>query len=135
LKRLEAFPHEDFRNRGRWKDYEEAIEDMMEKRPRPAAPRGISFRPNDKAYGRLAARRIIADRLSKDVSLEPRTLDPKVIEAAEGLLGIRLAPPPPDGQCSGQALRHAVAPLSVQATNSLDSKFLLIIRIYGRLLP
>jgi hypothetical protein len=34
--------------------------------------------------------RIISNRLSKSVSLEPRTLDPKVIEAAESLLGIRL---------------------------------------------
>jgi ribosomal protein L13 len=47
---------------------------------------------NDKPYGRLAAFRIIADRLSKDVSLEPRVLDPKVVEAAEQLLGIRLSP-------------------------------------------
>jgi len=45
---------------------------------------------NDKSYGRLAALRIIADRLSKDVSLEPRPLDPKVVDAAEGLLGVRL---------------------------------------------
>jgi len=45
---------------------------------------------NDKPYGRLAALRIIADRLSSNVSLEPRPLDPKVAEAAERLLGIRL---------------------------------------------
>ena len=45
---------------------------------------------NDKPYGRLAALRIVADRLSKNVSLEPRTLDPKVIDAAEGLLGVRV---------------------------------------------
>jgi hypothetical protein len=53
---------------------------------------------NDKSFGRLAALRVIADRLSKNVSLEPRSLDPKVIEAAERLLGIRLAPPQADGR-------------------------------------
>ena len=42
---------------------------------------------NDKPYGRLAALRIMADRLSKGVSLDPRPLDPKVLEAAEKLLG------------------------------------------------
>ena len=43
---------------------------------------------NDKPFARLAALRIIADRLSKGVSLAPRPLDPKVFEAAEKLLGI-----------------------------------------------
>jgi hypothetical protein len=47
---------------------------------------------NNKPFGRLAAFRIIADRLAKDVALEPRTLDPRVAEAAEQLLGIRLPP-------------------------------------------
>ena len=46
---------------------------------------------NDKPYGRLAALRIMVDRLSKNVSLDPRPLDPKVLEAAERLLGV-LAP-------------------------------------------
>ena len=85
--------YEDFRNRGRWTDYEEAIEDMMEKTSTRRAPWHL-VPANDKSYGRLAALRVIADRLSKNVSLEPRPLDPKVIEAAERLLGIRLAPPP-----------------------------------------
>jgi AMP-polyphosphate phosphotransferase len=89
--------YEDFRNRGRWTDYEEAIEDMMEKTSTRRAPWHL-VPANDKSYGRLAALRVIADRLSKNVSLEPRPLDPKVIEAAERLLGTRLAPPPEDGR-------------------------------------
>jgi polyphosphate kinase 2 (PPK2 family) len=84
--------YEDFRNRGRWKDYEAAIEDMMEKTSTRRAPWHL-IPANDKPYGRLAALRIIADRLSKNVSLEPRPLDPKVVDAAEGLLGIRLPRP------------------------------------------
>ena len=81
--------YEDFRNRGRWKDYETAIEDMMEKTSNRRDPWHL-IPANDKPYGRLAALRIISDRLSKDVSLEPRPLDPKIIDAAEGLLGVRV---------------------------------------------
>jgi polyphosphate kinase 2 (PPK2 family) len=88
--------YEDFRNRERWSDYETAIEDMMQKTSTHRAPWHL-IPANDKAYGRLAALRIIADRLSKNVSLEPRPLDPSVLEAAERLLGIRLPPAPASG--------------------------------------
>ena len=83
--------YEDFRNHGRWKDYEAAIEDMVEMTSTKRAPWHL-VPANNKPFGRLAAFRIIADRLSKDVALEPRALDPKVAEAAEQLLGIRLPP-------------------------------------------
>jgi AMP-polyphosphate phosphotransferase len=83
--------YEDFRNRDRWKDYEAAIEDMLEKTSTKRAPWYL-VPANNKPFGRLAAFRIIADRLAKDVALEPRTLDPRVAEAAEQLLGIRLPP-------------------------------------------
>ncbi len=82
--------YEDFRNRGRWRDYETAIEDMMEKTSVRRAPWHL-IPANDKPYGRLAALRIMVDRLSKGVSLDPRPLDPKVLEAAEMLLG-KVAP-------------------------------------------
>ena len=45
---------------------------------------------NNKPFSRLAAFRIIADRLSKNVALEPPALDPKVAEAAKQFLGIRV---------------------------------------------
>ena len=83
--------YEDFRNRGHWKDYETAIEDMVETTSTKRAPWHL-VPANNKPFGRLAAFRIIADRLSKGVGLEPRPLDPKVAEAAEQLLGIRLPP-------------------------------------------
>jgi polyphosphate kinase 2 (PPK2 family) len=83
--------YEDFRNCARWKDYEAAIEDMMQRTSVRHVPWHL-IPANDKPYGRLAALRVIADRLSKNVTLEPRALDPKVIEAAESLLGIRLPP-------------------------------------------
>src|SRR5580658_7776807 len=69
--------YEDFRNRGRWKDYELAIEDMMEK----TSPRDVPWHlvpANNKPFGRLAAFRIIVDRLSKGVTLAERPLDPRV---------------------------------------------------------
>jgi polyphosphate kinase 2 (PPK2 family) len=81
--------YEDFRNRGRWREYQDAIEDMVEKTSSRHAPWHL-IPANNKPFGRLAALRIIADRLSKGVSLEPRPLDPAVAEAAAELLGIRL---------------------------------------------
>jgi polyphosphate kinase 2 (PPK2 family) len=81
--------YEDFRNHARWNDYEHAIEDMMRKTSTHRAPWHL-IPANDKPYGRIAALRIVADRLAKDVSLEPKPLDPKLAEAAERILGIRL---------------------------------------------
>ena len=98
--------YEDFRNRGRWKEYETAIEDMMEKTSTRRAPWHL-IPANDKPYGRLAALRVIAERLSKDVSLEPRPLDPKMIDAAESLLGLRLSPPLANGRRSAQSPTEA----------------------------
>jgi AMP-polyphosphate phosphotransferase len=81
--------YEDFRNHARWNEYETAIEDMMQK----TSTRRASWHlipANDKPYARLAALQVVADRLSKGVSLEPRPLDPQVVEAADRLLGIRV---------------------------------------------
>src|SRR5208283_5215937 len=93
--------YEDFRNRGRWKDYETAIEDMMQKTSTRRAPWHL-IPANDKPFGRLAALRIMADRLAKNVSLEPRPLDPKVMEAAERFLGILV---PANGSASKKGAR------------------------------
>jgi AMP-polyphosphate phosphotransferase len=84
--------YEDFRNRQRWKDYEAAIEDMVEQTSTRHAPWHV-LPANNKPFGRLAALRVIADRLSKGVSLEPRALDPAVAAAAEKLFGVRLPLP------------------------------------------
>jgi AMP-polyphosphate phosphotransferase len=83
--------YEDFRNHARWKDYEVAIEDMFET---TSSDRAFWYLvpANNKPFSRLAAFRIIADRLSKNVVLEPPALDPKVAEAARTLLGISVPP-------------------------------------------
>jgi AMP-polyphosphate phosphotransferase len=83
--------YDDFRNRLRWKDYESAIEDMVEKTSTRRVPWHL-VPANNKPFGRLASFRVIADRLSKGVTLEPRALDPAVADAAAGMLGIRLPP-------------------------------------------
>jgi polyphosphate kinase 2 (PPK2 family) len=81
--------YEDFRNRLRWQDYEKAIEDMVEKTSTKHVPWHL-VAANNKPFGRLAALRVIVDRLSKGVTLDPRPLDPVIADAAAQLLGIRL---------------------------------------------
>ena len=78
--------YEDFRNRGRWHEYEIAIEEMMERTSMRRA-RWHMIAANNKPFGRLAALRIITDRLSKGVALDPRPLAPGVAEAAQALFG------------------------------------------------
>jgi polyphosphate kinase 2 (PPK2 family) len=83
--------YEDFRNHGRWNDYEAAIEDMVETTSTERSPWHL-VPANNKPFGRIAVFRVIADRLSKGVALEPRALDPEVADAAKQLLGITLPP-------------------------------------------
>ncbi|SDR54802.1 Polyphosphate kinase 2, PPK2 family [Rhizobiales bacterium GAS113] len=79
--------YEDFRNRARWSDYETAIEDMMEETATKRAPWHLIL-ANNKPYGRIAAFRILADRLGKDVSLEPRPIDPDLLKEAKRALSL-----------------------------------------------
>jgi polyphosphate kinase 2 (PPK2 family) len=81
--------HEDFRNHALWQDCERAIEDMLETTSAKRASRHL-VPANNKRFARLAAFRIIADRLAKGVGLEPAALDPKITEAAEQLFGTKL---------------------------------------------
>jgi polyphosphate kinase 2 (PPK2 family) len=79
--------YEDFRNRARWSDYEMAIEDMMEETTTRRAPWYL-IPTNNKPYGRIAALRILVDRLGKEVSLEPRPIDPELLKEAQGALSL-----------------------------------------------
>ena len=81
--------YEDFRNRSHWAEYETAIEDMMAETSTRRAPWHL-IPANNKPYGRIAAFRILGDRLGEDVSLEPRPIDPDLIKAAKSVL--RLSP-------------------------------------------
>ncbi len=77
--------YEDFRNRNSWKEYTEAIEDMMEKTSTDGAPWYL-IPANHKSYARLAVFNILAERLGQGVDLSPKPLDPKLAEAAAELL-------------------------------------------------
>src|SRR5271165_427902 len=79
--------YEDFRNRARWRDYEAAIEDMMAETASKYAPWHL-VPANNKAFGRIAAFRILGDRLGKDVSLEPRPVDPELLKHARQALAL-----------------------------------------------
>jgi polyphosphate kinase 2 (PPK2 family) len=79
--------YEDFRNRARWSDYEMAIEDMMEETTTRRAPWYL-IPTNNKPYGRIAALRILVDRLGEEVSLEPRPIDPELLKEAQRALSL-----------------------------------------------
>jgi len=82
--------YEDFRNRARWADYETAIEDMMAETSTDLAPWHL-IPANNKPYGRVAAFRILVDRLGQDVSLEPRQIDPTLLSEAKRALSLSTA--------------------------------------------
>lgn len=79
--------YEDFRNRAHHADYVVAIEDMLEETTTRHAPWHL-IPANDKAFGRIAAFRIMADRLGKDVSLEPHPISPELIKEAKRILSL-----------------------------------------------
>jgi AMP-polyphosphate phosphotransferase len=79
--------YEDFRNRSRWADYELAVEDMMDKTSAKKAPWYL-VPSNDKPFSRLAVFTILIEVLGKGLSLNPRPLDPKIVEIAEQLFDL-----------------------------------------------
>jgi AMP-polyphosphate phosphotransferase len=82
--------YEDFRNRARWSEYETAIEDMMEETSTKAAPWYL-IPANNKPWARIAALRILVDRLGEDVRLEPRPIDPLILKEAKRTLHLSAA--------------------------------------------
>src|SRR6516225_7349504 len=82
--------YEDFRNRARRSDYVVAIEDMLEETSTKFAPWYL-IPANDKPFGRIAAFRVIADRLGKGVSLKPRPINPQLFKQARRILGVSAA--------------------------------------------
>src|SRR5262249_59257954 len=88
--------YEDFRNRTRRADYVVAIEDMLEETSTKFAPWYLIL-ANDKPFGRIAAFRILAERLGRGATLRPRPINPQLFQQAKRLLGdpaadISLAP-------------------------------------------
>ena len=80
--------YEDFRNRAKWDEYVEAIEQMMAETSRPTAPWYV-VPANDKKYARIAALKILVDQLGRGVALEPRPVDPAIAKEASRLFDVR----------------------------------------------
>lgn len=84
------FTAEDIRNREKWSDYENAIDDMFAKTSTEAAPWYV-VPANRKWYARITALRIIVEALSSGVDLTPPPLHEDLILAAEKQLGIKVS--------------------------------------------
>jgi polyphosphate kinase 2 (PPK2 family) len=77
---------DDFRNRARWSDYVEAIEDMFDRTNTTAAPWHV-VPSDDKPAARAEALRILAKQLSKGLDLSLPPLDRKIARTALKMLG------------------------------------------------
>lgn len=80
---------EDIRNREKWPQYQDAIEEMFEKTSTAKAP-WHAVPANQKWHARVETLDIIARRLGKSVSVEPPPIDPKIQIAALEQLGLPL---------------------------------------------
>ncbi|HET6618346.1 MAG TPA: polyphosphate kinase [Dongiaceae bacterium] len=78
--------YDDFRNRSRWSDYVEAIEDMFDKTDTKHAPWHI-VPSDDKPAARAEALGLLAGRLSKGLDLSLPPLDHEIARAALKMLG------------------------------------------------
>ena len=78
--------YDDFRNRSRWSDYVEAIEDMFDETNTKHAPWHV-VPSDDKPAARAEALGILAGRLSRGIDLSLPPLDRKIARAALKMLG------------------------------------------------
>jgi len=58
---------EDWRNRGKWEDYEQAVEDMLLKTSTHTAPWTV-VEANDKLYARIKVLRTVVDKLERELT-------------------------------------------------------------------
>jgi polyphosphate kinase 2 (PPK2 family) len=79
--------YEDFRNRKKWSAYEEAADEMFRETSTAWSP-WHPIAANSKKYARVAALKVIAQRLAAGVDLSPAELDQEVIREAQALLEI-----------------------------------------------
>jgi polyphosphate kinase 2 (PPK2 family) len=73
--------YEDFRNRGKWDEYSNAIDDMFAKTSTDFAPWTV-IAANNKKYARIAAMETVVDCLGKEVDFSPPPVEPEVLAAA-----------------------------------------------------
>jgi len=77
--------YEDFRNREKWDQYHEAIEEMVRRTSTDIAPWWV-IPANSKKYARLSALEVVRSVLSDGVDLSPRPVDQGILELAERML-------------------------------------------------
>ncbi|WP_142849685.1 polyphosphate kinase 2 family protein [Telmatospirillum sp. J64-1] len=80
---------EDIRNRGRWKEYEQATDEMFARTSTPAG-RWHAIPANQKWHARVRALEIATETLAQGVNLLPPPLDPSVQRAAAERLGLNI---------------------------------------------
>jgi polyphosphate kinase 2 (PPK2 family) len=76
--------YEDFRNRKKWDEYEEATNEMLERTSTKRAPWHL-IPANNKKWARIEILKTITETLSKGVDLKPAPIDEKVEEEAAAL--------------------------------------------------
>ena len=80
---------EDLRNRARWTDYVEAVDEMVARTSTPQAPWHLV--PADaKWYARVECLRIVVHALARGVDVSPPPPDPELVKAAAEMLGVEL---------------------------------------------
>jgi polyphosphate kinase 2 (PPK2 family) len=79
--------YEDFRNRERWDDYAEAIDEMLVRTSTDAAPWHV-IPANDKRFARVTALRHIVRALSDGIKIAPVVPDREVLDAADRTLNV-----------------------------------------------
>ncbi|MGD1877612.1 MAG: polyphosphate kinase 2 family protein [Kiloniellaceae bacterium] len=78
--------YEDFRNRDRRPDYEEAVEEMVQRTSTKQAPWHV-IPSNDKKFARIEALRLITSVLAEGVDLGPRPMDEEAKTLARAVFG------------------------------------------------
>ncbi len=86
LKQWKLSP-EDLRNRGRWAEYEAAIDEMFRKTSTVPQP-WTAVPGDDKRYGRLVAMKAVLERLADGVDTTPHSLDSEFEGKARKILGV-----------------------------------------------
>jgi polyphosphate kinase 2 (PPK2 family) len=79
--------YEDFRNRERWDDYAEAIDEMLARTSSEAAPWHV-IPANDKRFARITALRHIVRTLSDGIEIAPVVPDRQVLDEADRILNL-----------------------------------------------
>jgi polyphosphate kinase 2 (PPK2 family) len=79
--------YEDFRNREKWDDYAEAIDEMLARTSSDAAPWHV-IPANEKRFARITALRHIVHTLSDGIEIAPVVPDRQILDAADRTLNV-----------------------------------------------